>query len=82
MEIIGLLATVLTIFAFMPQAHQVVITRKTRDVSLLTFSTLIITSGLWTTYGIGKKDLALIITNSVIAVLAILIVIVKIKDKD
>lgn len=82
MEILGIFASVLTIFAFMPQAHQVVITRKTRDVSLLTFSTLAITGSLWTAYGIGRDDWAIIITNTVITCLAIVIVTVKILDRD
>jgi len=82
MNYIGYAATVLTIAAFIPQTYKVVRTRHTRDLALSTYATLIVTGTLWTIYGIGLHDPALIITNSIIALLALTICVVKIKDKD
>jgi len=82
MNYVGYLATVLTIAAFIPQTYKAVVTRHTRDLALATYAILIVTGTLWTIYGIGLHDAALIITNSIIAVLALTICIVKIKDKD
>lgn len=80
MQVIGFLATVLTISAFFPQTVKVLRTRKTRDISLHTYSILIVTSSLWTAYGIGLNDMAIYLTNSVIGVLCIIIVAVKLKE--
>lgn len=81
MQIIGFLATVLTITAFFPQTIKVLKTRRTRDVSLYTYAILIITSALWTAYGVGLNSMAIYITNSVIGVLCIVIVSVKLKEE-
>lgn len=80
MNYIGLAATVLTIMAFLPQTFQVVKTRKTRDISLTTYATLIVTSSLWTLYGFGSKDTAIYITNIVICICCVIIVIFKLKE--
>lgn len=80
MNYVGLAATVLTIIAFLPQTIQVVRTRKTRDLSLATYSTLIVTSSLWTTYGIQEDDWALIITNTAIGICCFIIVSFKLVN--
>ncbi len=82
MNYVGFLATVLTIAAFVPQTYKAVRTRHTRDLALSTYVTLIVTGTLWTIYGIGHRDAALYVTNSVIALLAFTICYVKIKDRD
>lgn len=82
MLILGAVATILTIFAFLPQTYKALKTRKTRDLSLATYTTLIVTGTLWTIYGIGLNDFALIITNTVVASLSLMIVVTKLIDKD
>ena len=79
MELIGFIACALTIFAFFPQTYRVVKTRQTRDISLPTYLTLIVTGTLWTIYGFGLHDPAIYITNLVIAILSLTIVMVKLK---
>ncbi len=82
MHLVGLAATILTIAAFIPQAYKAVVTRHTRDLALSTYAILIVTGTLWTVYGIGQHDAALIVTNSIVGLLALIICIVKLADKD
>jgi MtN3 and saliva related transmembrane protein len=80
-EIIGFLAPALTIAAFLPQVLKVIKTKHTKDLSLVTFLTLIITGFLWAFYGFLLKDSAIIFTNSVIMCFALIIVVYKLRFK-
>jgi MtN3 and saliva related transmembrane protein len=82
MNLIGLVVSVLTVSAFVPQAYKAVKTRQTRDLSLPTYAIIVTTGTLWTIYGIGRHDPALYVTNSLVGLLALVICIVKIRDKD
>jgi MtN3 and saliva related transmembrane protein len=80
MNFIGYIAAVLTVAAFMPQTYQAVKTRKTRDLSLPTYLTLIVTGTLWSIYGFGLHSPSIYLTNMIIAVLALTISIMKIIE--
>jgi MtN3 and saliva related transmembrane protein len=80
MNFIGYIAAVLTVAAFMPQTYQAVKTRKTRDLSLPTYLTLIVTGTLWSIYGFGLHSPSIYLTNMIIAVLALMISIMKIIE--
>lgn len=80
LNFIGYLATVLTIGAFMPQAYQAIKTKRTRDLSLPTYLTLISTGTLWTIYGVMLHSPSLIITNTTVGVLAAIISVMKIIE--
>jgi len=82
MHFVGLAATVLTVAAFVPQAYKAVRTRHTKDLALSTYLTLVVTGTLWTIYGIGQHDAALYVTNSLVGLLALVICIVKVTDRD
>ncbi len=76
---IGLLAGFLCTVSFIPQIVKIFRTRRTQDLSLVTFSLLCVGVFLWLIYGILTKDLPVILANSVILVLCFLIVAMKIK---
>ena len=78
-EILGLIAGTLTTISFLPQLVKIVKNKSAKDVSLLMF--LIFTVGifLWLVYGILTLTLAIIIANSVTIILALSILILKIK---
>ncbi len=78
-DIFGLLAALLTTSAFLPQVIKTIREKDTKSLSLPMY--LILTSGLllWLTYGIMIKDWALIIANSITGVLALIILVAKIK---
>lgn len=66
--------------AFVPQAYKAVKTKKTRDLALSTYATLVLTSVLWTVYGFSLKSPAIYITNSLLAVLALIICVMKLIE--
>lgn len=80
MDIVGYAAAVLTVAAFVPQAYQAVKTRKTRDLSLATYSTLIVTGTLWSIYGFGLHSPSIYLTNIALGVLALIICVMKIIE--
>lgn len=79
---IGFLAAVVTLFAYVPQAIKTIRTRKTRDLSLVTYILLACSSILWTTYGIIEGIPELWFTNSVIVILTVTILAIKIKNSS
>jgi MtN3 and saliva related transmembrane protein len=78
-DLFGFIAALLTTSAFLPQVIKTLREKNTKSLSLHMY--LILTSGLllWLTYGIMIKDWALIIANSVTGVLALIILVAKIK---
>ncbi len=78
-ELLGIIAGTLTTISFLPQLVKIVKNKSAKDVSLLMF--LIFTLGilLWLVYGILTLTLAIIIANSVTIILALSILILKIK---
>jgi MtN3 and saliva related transmembrane protein len=78
-ELLGVIAGTLTTVSFLPQLVKIVKNKSAKDVSLLMF--LIFTLGilLWLVYGILTLTLAIIIANSVTIILALSILILKIK---
>lgn len=78
---IGLIAGTLTTAAFVPQAVKAWATRSTRDVSLTMFLVLTVGIGLWLAYGLLTRDLPLIAANAVTIVLALAVLVAKLRFK-
>ena len=79
--IIGSSAAVLGIISFFPQVLQVIRTKHTKDISLAMFILFCVSVSFWTTYGILKRDLIIIITNSTILLQSLIILGYKVKYK-
>jgi len=79
--IIGSSAAILGIISFLPQVLQVIRTKHTKDISLTMFVLFCISVSFWTTYGILKKDLIIIITNITILLQSLIILGYKLKYK-
>jgi MtN3 and saliva related transmembrane protein len=78
-EIIGLIAAVLTTSAFLPQVYR---TWKTKDVSGLSLPMLVlffIGIVLWFVYGIYIESLSMILANAVTIVSAFFLIYFKLK---
>ncbi|RED50653.1 SemiSWEET transporter [Seonamhaeicola aphaedonensis] len=78
-EIIGLIAAVLTTAAFLPQVYK---TWKTKDVesfSLPMFLIFFIGILFWLIYGILVKSIAMILANSITIISSFLLLYFKIK---
>lgn len=67
--ILGLVAGVCTTAAVIPQLLKAWKTKKVGDVSPGMFFVLITGLALWTTYGVIRNDLPIILTNGVALVL-------------
>lgn len=81
-EIIGLIAAILTTSAFVPQ---VIKTWKTKDVeglSLTMYSVFFVGIVLWLVYGILIESLSVILANVITAILALILVYFKIRFKN
>ena len=80
-EIIGLIAATLTTAAFVPQVIKAWKTKATKNLSLTMY--LIFFTGvlLWLVYGIHLNSLAMIVSNIITAILALILIILKLKYK-
>ncbi|MBK0368360.1 SemiSWEET transporter [Flavobacterium agrisoli] len=68
-DVIGFVAGICVTISIVPQILKVWKRKKVKDISLKTFSIITFGIALWVVYGILKKDLPIIITNSISLVL-------------
>lgn len=78
-EIIGLIAAVLTTAAFVPQVYKTWKTKDVKAISLTMFIAMFVGVTLWLIYGIYKNSLSMLVANSVTASLVLVIIVLKIK---
>ena len=79
-EIIGLLAAFLTTSAFIPQVYKIYKEKKAQGVSLTMYLIMFVGVLLWLVYGVLIGSIAIIIANSVTAILQLLVIIFKLKN--
>lgn len=79
---IGTLAAIMSIIGFLPQAIKTIRTRKTRDLSLASWSVLFVGSILWLIYGFNKSLLPVILVNSVLAVSSTIIIFIRLRFNE
>jgi MtN3 and saliva related transmembrane protein len=77
-ELIGLVAGLLTTSAFVPQAAQTWRTRSARDVNLGLLVLLVVGNSLWFAYGALVGSWGLVAANTVTVPLCVLILFVKV----
>lgn len=82
MELLGFFAGCLTLFTYVPQAAKTIRTRKTRDLSLVTLILLSTSAFLWVVFGLGKHLPAVWITNSIVCLLGLVILLIKLQEKN
>jgi MtN3 and saliva related transmembrane protein len=75
----GTIAGVLSVAAFVPQAWRIFRRKSAGDVSLAMYLALIAASLLWMFYAWALGSMPLLLTNLVIAVIAILIAVLKVR---
>ncbi|MGJ8593878.1 MAG: SemiSWEET family sugar transporter [Aquaticitalea sp.] len=81
--VIGIVAGIFTTIAVLPQIIKALKTRKVGDVSPFMFIILCCGVGMWTVYGIMKKDWPIILTNGISFILnGIMLVIVITQKKE
>ena len=80
-EIIGFLAGGLTTASFVPQVYKTWKTKSAENLSLTMLFLFFMGISLWFTYGIFVDSIAMIVTNSITAVLSMLLIYFKFKYK-
>lgn len=78
-EDIGLIAGSCTTLAFLPQFFKVWLTRSTKDISLFMYVIFCVGLFLWIIYGICVHSLPVILANIVTLILAVGILLLKIR---
>jgi MtN3 and saliva related transmembrane protein len=78
-DILGLIAGTLTTIAFVPQVLKTWTTKSAKDVSLVMMISFCVGVFLWLVYGLAIGAMPVIVSNAVTLVLALLIVVLKIK---
>lgn len=78
-EMLGFAAGIITTLALLPQAVKIVITRQTRDISLVWAVSMNIGIVLWLLYGLAKNDTPMIGANSVSLALLFVILLFKLR---
>ena len=81
-QLIGIVAGVLTSISMLPQLIKIVKEKKAENVSILMLVVLIIGLGLWAVYGVIRKDMPIIITNSFSVLLNITVLVFRIKYRN
>lgn len=81
MEIIGILAGILTLLTYIPQSVKTIRTQKTRDLSTMTLILLVSSAALWVTYGLVKHLPSVWFTNLVVSSLGLTILSIKLGSK-
>lgn len=77
--VLGLAAGALTTASFVPQLVKVWRTKSAEDISMGMFATFCVGVALWLIYGIAVRDVAIVAANGVTLVLALAIVVLKIR---
>lgn len=79
LTILGVAAGTLTTSSFIPQIIKIIKTRSAKDVSLVMFIIISFGIALWLIYGLLKKDIPIIIANSVTLVFNLTVLFLKYK---
>ena len=79
--IIGVTASACTAFSLLPQLIKLLKEKEAENISLGMLAILFAGLGLWIYYGVLKKDLIIIISNSISFILNVILVFFAIKYK-
>ena len=79
-DLLGYIAGFLTTVAFVPQVIRTIKTKDTRSISLKMYIIFSLGVFCWFSYGLVKGDKAIIITNMITALLALIVLVNKIRN--
>ncbi len=80
-EIVGLVAAFLTTSAYIPQVYKTWKTKSAGNISLTMYIAMFVGIILWLLYGIHLNSFAMIVANSITAVLTLIILFFKLRYK-
>ena len=76
-ETIGHIGSALSSITFMPQVYQTWKSKTAKDLNTTTLFIVFISTIIWVVYGVGKNLWPVIICNSIICLLALLLIYFK-----
>jgi len=79
--VIGAIAAFLTTFSFVPQVIKVLKSKDTSSISLVMYSMSVTGIFLWMVHGFRIGDMPLMYANAITFILAVIILVCKIKYK-
>jgi len=87
LDILGLTAGSISGITFIPQVIKTWKTKSADDISLLMFTFATLSVVMWLVYGLIKKDIAIIYTNSLVLICSLIMLYFKFrfsskKDKE
>ena len=80
-QLLGLSAGTITSVTFFPQVIQIWKTKSAKDLSMPMLLLLLLGTSMWLSYGLFIKDAAIIYTNSMVLVMAFVMLFFKLKFK-
>jgi MtN3 and saliva related transmembrane protein len=80
-EIIGMVAAVLTTGSFVPQVYKTVIEKSTKDISLTMYTAMFTGVTLWFVYGVLIHSISMMLANGITALLLLIMIGLKLKYK-
>tara|TARA_R110000822_G_scaffold1069_8_gene4802 strand:+ start:994 stop:1248 length:255 start_codon:yes stop_codon:yes gene_type:complete len=80
-EIMGLVAAVLTTYSIVPQVHKTWRNKSTKDISLTMYMAMFLGVVLWLIYGIYHESVPMILANFITSVLLFVMIVLKLKYK-
>ena len=80
-EILGLVAAVVTTSCFIPQVYKISKEKSTKDISLVMYLIMALGLSLWLIYGISIRSTPVTLANGITLILVLWIVALKLKYK-
>lgn len=80
--IIGVLASIFTSIAMLPQLIKIVKEKKSEGISYWMLGSLVLGLSLWIWYGCMKKDIIIVIANGLALSINITVVILSLKYRN
>lgn len=81
-NIVGYIASAVTVFTFLPQVIKTWKEKSAKNVSLLMFIIAITNEILWIAYGVMRDDMVIILTNIVMMCMASFMIYLKLRYKN
>ncbi|QES89463.1 SemiSWEET family sugar transporter [Rhizosphaericola mali] len=79
-SILGIVSTLCTTGAYLPQTLKIIKTNHTKSLSALTYTMISIGSALWVYYAVLRHDIPVIIANGVQGSLSLIILLMKLRN--
>lgn len=78
-EVLGLVAGTLSCITFVPQIFKTWKSKSVKDISVMSFMIVVVSTLIWLSYGIIKQLPSVILTNVVVCISAMVMLLLKWK---